>query len=93
MTTIGRNVAAAHEIEVDIGRQVLGEIRVSTTSKQAMGSEDFADMLLHAPGAFFTLSHAGNVPAQNPKFIVDDAILPVGATLFARLVESKLKAA
>ncbi|NTF52927.1 amidohydrolase [Agrobacterium rhizogenes] len=115
LTTIARNVTAAHEIEVDIdirdifsvltnhaehvdivadiGRQVLGESRVSTTFRQAMGSEDFADMMLHAPGAFFTLGHAGNVPAHNPKFIVDDAILPVGATLFARLVESRLKAA
>ncbi|MBY5385315.1 M20 aminoacylase family protein [Rhizobium leguminosarum] len=81
------------EIVADIGRKVLGGSRVSTAPKQAMGSEDFADMLLHAPGAFFTLGHAGTVPAHNPGFIVDDAILPVGATLFARLVESRLKAA
>lgn len=115
LTTIARNIAAAHDLEAevdirdifsvltnhpehvdivaDIGRQVLGESRVSTASKRAMGSEDFADMLLHAPGAFFTLGHSGNVPAHNPGFIVDDAILPVGATLFARLVESRLKAA
>ncbi|CAN7574971.1 M20 family metallopeptidase [Rhizobium rhizogenes] len=115
LTTIARNVAAAHDLtaEIDIrdifsiltnhaehvdivagiGREVLGEARVSTAPKRAMGSEDFADFLLHAPGAFFTLGHAGTVPAHNPGFIVDDAILPVGATLFARLVESRLKAA
>jgi hippurate hydrolase len=58
-----------------------------------MGSEDFADLLKHAPGAFFTLGHSGTVPAHNPGFIVDDDILPVGATLFARLVETRLKAA
>ncbi|QND44917.1 amidohydrolase (plasmid) [Rhizobium lusitanum] len=115
LTTIARNVAAAHDltaeidirdifsvltndaehvdIVADIGREVLGQTRVSTAPKRAMGSEDFADFLLHAPGAFFTLGHAGTVPAHNPGFIVDDAILPVGATLFARLVESRLKAA
>lgn len=115
LTTIARNVAAAHEVQAeidirdifsvltnhpehmdivaDIGREVLGESRVSTEPRQAMGSEDFADMLLHAPGAFFTLGHAGTVPTHNPGFIVDDAILPVGATLFARLVETRLKAA
>ncbi|NTG51572.1 amidohydrolase [Agrobacterium rhizogenes] len=115
LTTIARNVAAAHDltaeidirdifsvltnhaehvdIVADIGREVLGHTRVSTTPKRAMGSEDFADFLLHAPGAFFTLGHSGTVPAHNPGFIVDDAILPVGATLFARLVESRLKAA
>ncbi len=113
LTTISRNIAAAHDIETNvdirdifsvltnhpdqvdivatIGREVLGKDRVSTVPKRAMGSEDFADMLLHAPGAFFTLGHAGNVPAHNPGFIVDDDILTVGATLFARLVESRLK--
>lgn len=115
LKTIAHNVAAAHELEVDvdirdifsvltnhtdyvdivadIGRQVLGDGRVSTAPRRAMGSEDFADMLLHASGAFFTLGHSGTVPAHNPGFIVDDAILPVGATLFARIVESRLKAA
>ncbi|NEI72302.1 amidohydrolase [Rhizobium lusitanum] len=81
------------DIVAEIGRDVLGPSQVSTFSKRAMGSEDFADFLLHAPGAFFTLGHSGTVPAHNPGFIVDDAILPVGATLFARLVESRLKAA
>ncbi|MGF9567252.1 M20 aminoacylase family protein [Neorhizobium sp. BT27B] len=81
------------EIVADIGRKVLGQDQVSTAPKRAMGSEDFADFLQHAPGAFFTLGHTGTVPAHNPGFIVDDDILPVGATLFARLVESRLKAA
>ncbi|MGI2033941.1 M20 aminoacylase family protein [Rhizobium panacihumi] len=81
------------EIVADIGREVLGHDQVSTAPRRAMGSEDFADFLQHAPGAFFTLGHSGTVPAHNPGFIVDDDILPVGATLFARLVESRLKAA
>ncbi|NTF45904.1 M20 aminoacylase family protein [Rhizobium rhizogenes] len=78
------------EIVANIGRQVLGDDQVSTAPRRAMGSEDFADFLLHAPGAFFTLGHTGTVPAHNPGFVVDDDILPVGATLFARLVESRL---
>lgn len=81
------------EIIADVARGVLGRDQVSTAPKQSMGSEDFADMLRHAPGAFFTLGHSGNVPAHNPGFVVDDDILPVGATLFARLVETRLKAA
>lgn len=85
------NDDAAVEIVADVARQVLGEVRVSTEPSRFMGSEDFADLLKHAPGAFFTLGHSGTVPAHNPGFIVDDAILPVGATLFARLVESRLK--
>lgn len=87
------NDEAAVEAVATVAREVLGEARVSTQPYRAMGSEDFADFLKHAPGAFFTLGHAGTVPAHNPGFIVDDAILPVGATLFSRLVESRLKAA
>ena len=54
-----------------------------------MGSEDMADLLRAVPGAFFTLGHAGNVPLHNPGFVFDDAILPVGASLFARLVQTR----
>jgi len=91
------SVLTNHQEHVDavaaVARDVLGEARVSTAPSRFMGSEDFADMLKHAPGAFFTLGHTGTVPAHNPRFVVDDAILPVGATLFARLVETRLKAA
>ena len=81
------------EIVAGVAREVLGDERVSTAPGRFMGSEDFADLLKHAPGAFFTLGHSGTVPAHNPGFIVDDDILPVGATLFARLVETRLKPA
>ncbi|NWJ27417.1 M20 aminoacylase family protein [Rhizobium sp. RM] len=86
------NDDASVDIVAEVARDVLGDARVSTEPGRFMGSEDFADFLKHAPGAFFTLGHAGNVPAHNPGFIVDDAILPVGATLFARLIEQRLTA-
>ena len=57
-----------------------------------MGSEDFADMLRVVPGAYAWVGHAGNVPVHNPGFVLDDGILPVGASLLARLVETRLAA-
>jgi hippurate hydrolase len=54
-----------------------------------MGSEDMADLLRVVPGAFFNLGHGGTVPLHNPGFIFDDTILPVGASLLARLVEMR----
>lgn len=87
------NSAEAVEHVAAVGREVLGPDRVSTEPHRAMGSEDFADMLKHAPGAFFTLGHRGKVAAHNPGFVIDDALLPVGATLFARLIETRLAAA
>ena len=46
-------------------------------------------MLAAVPGAYFTLGHSGTVPLHNPGFIFDDAILPTGASLFARIVETR----
>jgi hippurate hydrolase len=30
------------------------------------------------------------VPLHNPGFVLDDKILPVGASMFARLIETRL---
>ena len=74
--------AAAAEI-VDEGNVTLGGDPVT-------GSEDFADMLKSVPGAYIRVGHAGSVPLHNPAFVLDDGILPVGASIMARLVERRL---
>jgi amidohydrolase len=74
----------------DVARGVVGPENVSTTPQPKMGSEDFADMLHAVPGAYFWLGHAGTAPVHNPGFVLDDGILPVGASLFARLIEARL---
>jgi amidohydrolase len=81
------------KIVADVAREVVGAENVSTTPKPKTGSEDFADMLKAVPGAYFWLGHAGSVPVHNPGFVLDDGILPVGASLFARLIETRLPAA
>ena len=57
-----------------------------------MGSEDFADMLQRVPGAYMLGRPCGHVPVHNPGFILDDGILPVGASILARIVEKRLAA-
>jgi hippurate hydrolase len=74
----------------EVARGIVGEENVLTAPRPKMGSEDFADMLLTAPGAYFWVGHEGSVPLHNPGFILDDAILPLGASLFARIVETRL---
>ena len=32
----------------------------------------------------------GSVPVHNPGYILDDKILPVGASVFARIIETRL---
>lgn len=69
---------------------ILGADQVSDDSAPFTGSEDFADMLQAVPGAYGNLHHAGTVPLHNPGFVLDPAILPVGASIYARLIERRL---
>lgn len=74
----------------DVARTVLDPAKVFTKSRPKMGSEDFADMLHAVPGAYFWLGHDGDVPVHNPAYTLDDKILPIGASMFARIVETRL---
>ncbi len=76
----------------DAARDIVGNENVYIKTDPIMGSEDFADMLFKVPGAYCTVGHAGNVPVHNPGFVLDDGILPVGASLLARIVERRLAA-
>ena len=69
--------------------EIAGETLSVEKTEVQMGSEDFADMLRIVPGAYCTIGHRGTVPLHNPGFILDDEILPLGASLYARLVERR----
>jgi amidohydrolase len=84
------NSAEHAAIVADVAREVVGAQKVSTTPDPKTGSEDFADMLHAVPGAYFWLGHRGSAPVHNPGFTFDDGILPVGASLFARIVETRM---
>ncbi len=73
-----------------VARDIVGADNVGTTPRPKMGSEDFADMLKAVPGAYFWIGHEGSVPLHNPGFVLDDGILPVGASLFSRIIETRL---
>jgi hippurate hydrolase len=74
----------------DVARTVVDPAKVLTRSTPKMGSEDFADMLQAVPGAYFWVGHEGSVPVHNPGYILDDKILPIGASMFARIIETRL---
>ena len=77
----------------DVARTIVGTENVFTTSQPKMGSEDFADMLHAVPGAYFWLGQEGSVPVHNPGYTFDDKALPIGASMFARLIETRLPVA
>lgn len=74
----------------EVAREIVGADKVSTAARPKMGSEDFADMLKAVPGAYFWIGHEGKVPLHNPGYVLDDGILPVGASLYSRIVETRM---
>ena len=76
----------------EAARDIVGDTGLITRPRPMMGSEDFADMLRKAPGCYARVGHSGDLPLHNPGFVLDDAILPVGASLLARIVERRLAA-
>ena len=58
-----------------------------------MGSDDFSFMSNKVPGAYVWI---GSGPAEaggflhNPRYDFNDGVLPIGASYWARLVESQL---
>lgn len=78
---------------IEVAADVVGAGNAEIRNTLVMGSEDFADMLQVVPGAYCTLGHGGDVPLHNPGFFIDDEILPVGASLLARMVETRSLAA
>jgi amidohydrolase len=79
-------------VVAEVARTVVDPAKVITRSQPKMGSEDFADMLHAVPGAYFWLGHDGSVPVHNPGYVLDDKILPIGASVFSRIVETRLPA-
>ena len=83
------NDPALTESAAAVCRGIVGADNVYFRDGPFMGSEDFADMLKRVPGSFIIVGHAGDVPVHNPRFVLDDAILPVGASILARLAETR----
>ncbi len=77
----------------DVAAELVGVANVDREAELAMVSEDFSSMLEHRPGAYIQLGN-GDTPGacgvHNPGYDFNDAALPVGASLFARLAERKL---
>jgi hippurate hydrolase len=73
-----------------VARTVVDPDKVITDVQPRMGSEDFADMMHVVPGAYFWVGHEGSVTVHNPGYVLDDKILPIGASMFARIIEARL---
>lgn len=84
------NDAALSDAYLEAAADIVGADKVSDTAQPATGSEDFADMLKVVPGAYCRIGHGGTLPLHNPGFVLDPEVLPVGASIMARVVERRM---
>ena len=82
-------------IAAAVAAEVVGEERVVRNVTPMMGSEDFAFMLEARPGCYIfigngTDSGPSSCSLHNPYYDFNDEILAVGASYWARLVETQL---
>ncbi|WP_423933390.1 M20 aminoacylase family protein [Comamonas sp. 23] len=88
------NHAAQTERAREVATKLLGADNVVTRGP-VMGSEDFAYMLEHRPGAYVRLGNGlgqdGGCMVHNPLYDFNDKALPIGAAFWASLAHSYLQ--
>ena len=72
-----------------IAAELFGPSNVDPAAPPKMGSEDFADMLHAVSGAYVWLGQTPGPALHNAGYDFDDTIIPIGASLLARLVEKR----
>jgi amidohydrolase len=84
------NDAALSDAYLAAAAEIVGPENIIHKVEPKTGSEDFADMLKIVPGAYCVVGHGGTVPLHNPSFVLDEDILPIGASIMARMLETRL---
>ena len=81
------------EFAAQAASALVGAENVNRNPTPAMGSEDFAWMLLKKPGCYIWVGNGdgeGSCMVHNPGYDFNDEILPIGASYWATLVEQQL---
>ncbi|WP_417204963.1 M20 aminoacylase family protein [Antarctobacter sp.] len=84
------NHPAQAEFAAEVARELVGADAVDIDAPPIMPGEDFSYMLEARPGAYLFLGQGDTPVCHHPKYDFNDAIAPVGASFFARLVEKAL---
>src|SRR5215831_6354130 len=87
------NDAAETRFIANVAAELVGGDNVNREGGLVMASEDFSYMLERRPGAYIQIGNGegeGGCEVHSPSYDFNDAALPLGASLFARLAERKL---
>lgn len=76
----------------DVAREIVGTERVDDNTHPRMAGEDFSFMLEARPGAFVLLGTGDGEACHHPAYRFNDAVIPHGASFWARLAERAMPA-
>ncbi|WGI22430.1 M20 aminoacylase family protein [Amylibacter sp. IMCC11727] len=82
------NDAAKADLAANVARTVVGDTNVDANTNPIFPAEDFAYMLEERPGAYLFLGQGDGAPVHHPDYDFNDEIAPIGASFFAKLVET-----
>jgi len=78
------------DLAAGVAASIVGADNVRDDVEPTMGAEDFAFMLNQKPGCYLWLGQGGGASEANvhhPQYDFNDKVLPIGASVLARLVE------
>ena len=86
------NSARETDFAARVAADVVGTPRVDADAAPVMGAEDFSFMLNARPGAMLFVGNGDSAKLHHPKYDFNDELIPVGASWWARLVETAMPA-
>ena len=86
------NHEAETQIAAEVARKVAGATAVDDNTTAIMGGEDFAYMLNACPGAYIQIGNGDTAEVHHPLYNFNDEIIPLGASYWAELVETRMPA-
>jgi hippurate hydrolase len=84
------NVAKETEFAVKIAGEIVGAENVNDAATPSMGAEDFSFMLQKCPGSYVYIGNGPGAALHHPNYNFNDDASPIGASYFAKLVETAL---
>ena len=87
------NDANEAEFVAGVCAAVAGADNVNRNPNLIVASEDFSFMLEKVPGCYFNIGNGageGACEVHNPSYDFNDGALALGASVFARIVETRL---
>jgi hippurate hydrolase len=89
---VTRNHADQAAFAATVASGIAGAGRVDENLPPMMGAEDFSYMLNARPGAFIFVGNGDSAGLHHPQYDFNDDVIPLGASYWARLVETALPA-